>query len=167
MAARIRTLAVALALLGGVSMAAEAQTGPAQMGPRVLYNVDAEEFGIGAHFLKPLTDAFAIYPSFEFLFMEGGTWLNFNADVTYTFDDPDLEWLYVGAGLAITRVSDDDCDDVVPGFDCSTTDSGLNLIGGFQPAGRGRIKPFAEARLVLGGSESFQVAGGLKIPLGR
>lgn len=167
MASRVRGFAVALVLLVGASATAEAQMGPAQFGPRVLYNFDAEEFGIGAHFVKPLTEAFSIYPSVEYLFVTGGTWLNFNADVTYTFANPSLEWLYVGAGLAISRFSVDDCDDVLPGFDCSTTDTGLNLIGGFQPATGGRIKPFAEARLVLGGSESFQVVGGLKIPLGN
>jgi opacity protein-like surface antigen len=149
-------------------MAAEAQQGPMTFGPRVVYNFDAEEFGIGAHLTKPLTDAISLYPSFEYLFVSNSTWLTFNADLIYKVPGENLQWLYVGGGLGITRFSFEGCSEV-PGlsFDCSTTDVGLNLIGGFQPAGSGRIKPFAEARFTLGGSESFQVAAGLKIPLGN
>lgn len=158
MASRVRAFAVALVLLGGASVAAEAQSGPLEFGPRVTYNFDAEEFAIGAHFLKPLTEALSIYPSFDYYLVDGFTLLGINADITYKVPGENLDWLYVGAGLGLFRTS-------FEGF--SNTDTGLNLIGGFQPASSARIKPFAEARFQIGGSESFSVVGGLKIPLGN
>jgi hypothetical protein len=163
---RIRGALALVALLAGGSMAAEAQQGPAMFGPRVLYNFDAEAFGIGLHLTKPVTDAISIYPSFEYVFVDNYTWLTFNADLLYQMPSASLQWLSLGAGLGITRISFDD--DVCGGIiDCSSTDVGLNLIGHIQPAGSGRIKPFAEGRFTVGGSESFQVVGGLKIPLGN
>lgn len=158
MTSRFRAVAVALVLMGGVSAAAEAQSDALHFGPRLGYNFDAEEFSIGVHFLKPLTDAISIYPSVDYFLVDGGTLLGFNADLRYQVPADNLDWLYVGAGLGITRWS-------YEGF--SNTDTGVNLIGGFQPAGGSRIKPFAEARLSIGDGSSFAVFGGLHIPLGR
>lgn len=159
MTSRVRAVAVALVLLAGVSVTAEAQTGPLEFGPRVSYNFDAEEFAIGAHLVKPLTNAISFYPSFDYYLVgDGLTMLGFNADLTYQVPSESLQWLYLGAGLGIFRTS---------GGGASHTDTGLNLIGGFQPASAARIKPFAEARFQIGGSESLSVVGGLKIPLGN
>jgi hypothetical protein len=158
MTSRIRAVAVGLALLVGVSAAAEAQSGPMQFGPRVGYNFDAEEFSIGAHLIKPLTSAIAIYPSFDYFLVDAGTLFGINADLRYQMPAENLQWLYLGAGLGITRFS-------YEGF--SNTDTGLNLIGGFQPVGTSRIKPFAEARLGIGDGSSFAVFGGISIPLGN
>lgn len=158
MTSRVRAVAVALVLLVGGSVVAEAQAGPLEFGPRVTYNFDAEEFAIGAHLVKPLTSAISLYPSFDYYLVDGFTLLGINADLTYKVPSENLEWLYVGAGLGIFRTSSE-------GF--SNTDTGINLIGGFQPAGGARIKPFAEARFQIGGGESFSVVGGLKIPLGN
>lgn len=159
MTSRVRAVAVALVLLGGVSVAAEAQVGPMEFGPRVTYNFDMEEFAIGVHLVKPLTSAISFYPSFDYYMVgDGLTLWGFNADLTYQVPSESLQWLYLGAGLGIFRSS---------GGGFSNTDTGLNLIGGFQPAGGARIKPFAEARFQIGGGESFSVVGGLKIPLGN
>lgn len=159
MTSRLRAVAVAVVLMGGVSAAAEAQaTDAMHFGPRLGYNFDMEEFSIGVHFMKPLTEAFAIYPSVDYFLVDAGTLLGFNADLRYKVPSENLEWLYLGAGLGITRWSAEGV---------SSTDTGLNLIGGFQPAGGSRIKPFAEARLSIGDGSSFAVFGGIHIPLGR
>lgn len=158
MTSRVRALAVALVLLGGVSVAAEAQSSALHFGPRIGYNFDAEEFTLGVHFLKPLTNAIAFYPSVDYFLVDGVTLLGLNADLRYQVPAQNLEWLYLGAGLNLLYASADGESD---------TDAGLNLIGGFQPAGASRIKPFAEGRLRLGDGSSFAVFGGLQIPLGR
>jgi hypothetical protein len=159
MTSRIRAVAVGLALLVGVSEAAEAQAGPLQFGPRVGYNFDLEEFSIGAHFIKPLTSAIAFYPSFDYYMVDAGTLFGINADLRYQMPAANLQWLYLGAGLGITRSSGEG----IP----SNTNTGLNLIGGFQPTGSSRIKPFAEARLKIGDGSTFGVFGGISIPLGN
>lgn len=158
MTPRIRAIAVGLALLVGVSAAAEAQSGPMQFGPRIGYNFEAEEFTIGAHFIKPLTSAIAFYPSFDYFLIDEGTMFGINADLRYQMPAENLQWLYLGAGLGITRFSFEGS---------SNTDAGLNLIGGFQPVGSSRIKPFAEARLLIGDGSAFAVVGGISIPLGN
>lgn len=160
MALRIRAVTVGLALLAGISAAAEAQAGPWQFGPRVGYNFDAEEFSIGAHFIKPLTSAIAFYPSFDYYMVDEGTQFGINADLRYQMPAENLQWLYLGAGLGIFRSSGQE------GVE-SNTNTGLNLIGGFQPVGSSRIKPFAEARLKVGDGSTFGVFGGISIPLGR
>jgi hypothetical protein len=157
---RMRGALALVALLAGGSMAAEAQSGPTYFGPKLMYNFDSEDFGIGLHLTKPLTDAISLYPSFDYWFTdEGVTSFGVNIDFTYDVPAQSLQWLYLGAGLGIGRTSVD-----LPGGDVSNTDAGLNLIGGFQPAS-GRIKPFAEARLWIGDGSMFSVVGGLRIPL--
>lgn len=160
MTSRMRGALALVSLLVGGSVIAEAQSGPAHFGPKLMYNFDSKDFGIGLHLTKPLTDAISLYPSLDYWFTnEGVTTFGANIDFTYEVQSANLQWLYLGAGLGIVRTSIDD-----PDF--SDTSVGLNLIGGFQPAA-GRIKPFAEARLWVGDGSSFSVVGGLRIPLGN
>lgn len=164
MTSRMRGTLALVALLAGGPMVVEAQQGPMMFGPKVMYHFDSEDFGIGAFLTKPLTDAISIYPSFGYWFAgDGATSWELNADLIYKVPGENLDWLYVGAGLNYWNVSLDGCP---ASLDCSTSDVGLNLIGGFQPPTAGRIKPFAEARLTMGDDSGFSVAGGLKIPLG-
>ncbi len=158
MTSRVRAVAVALVLMCGVSAAAEAQSRALHFGPRIGYNFDVEEFSIGAHLIKPLTNAIAFYPSFDYYMVDPGTFIGFNADLRYQMPAENLQWLYLGAGLGITRASFGGA---------SNTNTGLNLIGGFQPGGNSRIKPFAEARLKVGDGSTFGVFGGISIPLGN
>ncbi|MCL4864714.1 MAG: hypothetical protein KJZ47_02395 [Gemmatimonadales bacterium] len=165
MKARTRGALALVALLAGGSMVAEAQQGPMTFGPKAMFHFDSEDFGIGAFLTKPLTDAISIYPSFGYWFAgEGVTSWELNADLIYKVPGESLEWLYVGAGLNYWKSSVDGCP---ANIDCSFSDVGLNLIGGFQPVSAGRIKPFAEARLYIGDGSGFSVAGGLRIPLGN
>lgn len=165
MTSRNRGALALVALLAGGSMAAEAQQGPMTFGPRVMYHFDGSDFGIGAGLTKPITDAISIAPSFGYWFVgEGVTSWELNADLLYTGLSGSLDWLYLGAGLNYSSFSVDGCPS---GFDCSGSDVGLNLIGGFQPSGGGRIKPYAEARLYVGDGSGLSVVGGLRIPLGN
>jgi len=158
MTARMRAGLALMGLLLGGSAVAEAQARTTYFGPRVLYNFDAESFGIGVGLTAPIQSGFSFYPSFDYYFLDLGTSFQINADVKYQFPNEDLQWLYVAAGVGISRFS-------YEGF--SSTDAGLNLVGGFQPAGAARIKPFVEAKLGIGDGSYFQVAGGINIPLGR
>ncbi len=165
MTSRMRGALALVSLLVGGSAIAEAQSGPMTFGPRVMYHFDSEDFGIGAMVTKPLTDAFTIAPSFGYWFAgEGVTSWELNADIHYKMPSESLSWLYLGAGLNYSNFSVDGCP---AGFDCSGSDVGLNLIGGFLPASGGRIQPYAEARLYVGDGSGLSVAGGLRIPLGN
>lgn len=165
MRGRTRGALALVAVLAGGAMTAEAQQGPMTFGPRAMFHFDGSDFGIGAFLTRPLTDAIEIHPSFGYWFVgEGVTMWDVNVDLMYKVPGENLNWLYVGAGLNYSNVSVDGCP---AGFDCSGSDVGINLIGGFQPQTAGRMKPFAEGRLYIGDGSGFSVAGGIRIPLGN
>lgn len=157
----IRGVAVAVIAAGalfGVAAGAEAQTSRSHLGPRVSYNFDAEEFGIGAQLGVPVGRRLEFYPSFDYYFVDPGNLWALNADLKYRISGTkSAEWLYVGAGLNFTGFSNGPVDD---------TDVGANLLAGVEPL-RGRVHPFAEGRLTLGDGSTFQISAGLNFTLGR
>lgn len=90
----------------------------------------------------------------------------FNANLRYSIavDNPNFA-PYVGAGLNIGRLTGSVQIDGVGNASESDTEVGLNALGGVQ-FGSGRIRPFAEARVQIGGGEQFVLAGGATIPVG-
>lgn len=62
---------------------------------------------------------------------------------------------YVGAGLNIAHASAS-----AGGFSSSSTDTGINLLGGLK-FGLGGMSAFSEARVSLGGSEQLALSFGL------
>jgi len=61
----------------------------------------------------------------------------------------------VGGGVNFSRIDVGSADD---------TNVGLNLLAGAESL-KGRIHPFAEARLIIGDGSRFQLAAGLNITL--
>ncbi|HWO89643.1 MAG TPA: hypothetical protein VNL98_10895 [Gemmatimonadales bacterium] len=59
---------------------------------------------------------------------------------------------YAGGGLNLALTT---------GGGAGNADVGLNLIGGAQFRAMGRMTPYAEVRLELGGGEQFVITGGL------
>lgn len=138
-----------------VATVAEAQQ-QLHLGPRLSYNFDAEEFGLGAQFSYPVARRIEFYPSFDYYFVDPGSLWALNADAKYRVPT-EGEWLYLGGGLSIARASFNGN---------SATDAGLNLFGGLETR-IGRIHPFAEGRLTLGDGSTFQISAGLNFTLGN
>jgi len=156
MKARYRIAVLTLALVPALGAAASAQTNKLHLGPQINYDFDFEDFGIGAQFSAPIARRLEFYPSFVWYFQDPGSLWNLNADLKYRVVGNQPHWLYVGGGLNITRFEAGTADD---------TDAGLNLMAGAESL-KGRIHPFAEARLVLGHGSRFQLAAGLNFTLG-
>lgn len=156
MKAGLRSAAVALALLTGVSVAAEAQTNRMHLGPQLNYDFDFEDFGIGAQFGLPIANRLEFYPSFVYFFQDPGSLWNLNADLKFRVMGNQPHWLYVGTGLNLARINVGTVED---------TDAALNLFAGAESL-KGRIHPFVEGRLVLGDGSRFQIAAGLNFTLG-
>ena len=153
---RMRTTVITLMLLGGLTAATPvaAQTGRAHLGPRLIYDFDVEEFGVGAQLSVPVARQLEFYPSFDYFFVNPGSLTQLNVDLKYRVP-ADFNWLYVGAGLNVSRRS----------FrDEGHTDTGLNLFGGYESL-RGRVHPFLELRIVAGDGSRVQLAGGLNFTL--
>ena len=148
--------AVAFALMFAVR-GADAQTHRSHLGPHVTYNFDFEEVGLGAQFSAPIASFLEFYPSFDAFLVDAGSLYAFNADLKLRVSGQDLQWLYLGGGLNITRFSLGDA---------HNTDTGLGLFAGFETLS-GRVHPYGELRLILGDGSSVQGAFGLNFTLGR
>lgn len=112
------------------------------VGPRINYNI-------------PGADGFGIAGSFDYFFPDGFDWWEVNANGTYAFDTESSLAPYAGAGLNYARQEVD-----FQGGSASNTETGLNLLGGFQFGGDGGISPFVEGRYSTIGTGQFVVTGG-------
>lgn len=155
MKARLRGAVVALAMLPALSAAASAQTDRFHIGPQIAYDFDIEDIGLGVQFGVPIARRLEFYPSFMVYLVDPGSFWNLNADLKYRIASSQPHWLYVGTGLNISRSS---------AGGASNTDAGLNLFAGAESL-KGRIHPFVEPRLILGGGSRFQIAAGLNFTL--
>ena len=156
---RLRFAAMFLAVggLAGLAGAATAQTINLHVGPRLSYNFDAEEFGVGAQLSVPVARRLEFYPSFDYYFVEPGSLTSLNVDLKYRVPAEGLRWLYVGGGINFTRVSFGEFEN---------TDTGANIIAGYESI-RGRVHPFAEFRLTAGDGSQAQISAGLNFTLGH
>ena len=157
MPSRLHIAALAAVLAAGTALAAEAQTSRAHLGPRISYQFDAEEVGLGAQLGLPIGRRLEFYPSFDVYFVDPGSLWALNADLKYRFGGQGMDWLYTGGGLNLTSAS-------VNGNDES--DAGLNLLLGVESL-RGWVHPFAEGRLTIGDETAFQLSGGVNFTLGQ
>lgn len=156
MAFRVSRLATALALASMLAGTAAAQTNRLHIGPRLSYQFDLEKIGLGAQFSVPVASHLEFYPSFDYFFVDDGSFWNLNADLKYRIASASIRWLYVGGGLNIARVSNGGSD----------TNAGLNLFAGAESL-KGRIHPFAEFRFTAGDGSTGQISAGLNFTFGR
>lgn len=151
-------LAVAIMALATATVtapSATAQTSRAHLGPRISYDFDFEEFGVGAQLGVPIARHLEFYPSFDYFFVDPGSLTQLNVDLKYRIAPESLRWLYVGTGLNVTRTSFGDR---------NHTDTGLNLFGGYESL-KGSVHPFVEIRIIAGDGSRAQVAGGVNFTL--
>ena len=160
---KIRNLFIAIALVVVGTSTAQAQ----RFGGHAIWADDAD-IGLGARMeldlpgklskQAPLSRAFFIGQFDYFLDpFDGvdGTYWELNPGLAIPLNATNFK-PYVGAGLNIAHMSIDGC--TVGG--CSSTDTGLNLLGGLKLNLSG-MDAFTEARLALGGGEQFSISFGL------
>lgn len=164
----LRTL-VGGAALAGVLAVATPTAANAQIGfvAQASYAVDGvEEIGIGGGVnfgIGSLTEKYGIKleTTFDYFLVEDPlSFWQINGNLLY--DLKSVPNLYLGTGLNYSKSSVDDsgtgaCSIV----DCSSSDIGLNILGGYK-LGSGKMAPFIQARFELGGGEQFVVTGGIR-----
>jgi hypothetical protein len=124
------------------------QSGPT-FGAHVGYNFDVENLLLGAQVSYPITPDIAIYPTFDYYFVDVGTLWALNFDLKYRPPTRYGAW-YVGGGLNYSHFSSGGS---------GSGDTNLNLLTGLEGR-RGRTRPYVEAKFILGGGSSFQLLGG-------
>lgn len=153
---RIVRIALVVALGSAFAGTARAQTSRLHVGPRLSYQFDVKEVGLGAQLGVPIARHLEFYPSFDYFFVSPGSLWQLNADLKYRFGGQGLDWLYTGAGLNFAHAS---------AGGGSNTDTGLNLFGGIESL-KGWVHPFGELRLTVGDGSTGMIAGGLNFTLG-
>ena len=144
----MRRILIALVLLlsaAGVSRAAAQRS---HYGVHGGYNVDSDNWLIGAQLHMPVGRWVEFYPSFDYYFVDPGSLVGFNADLK--FRSPRTP-LYFGGGLNILSGG-------------GNSDTGFDLFGGFETR-YGRTHPYVEGRGLFHNGSSFQVLFGLNVTL--
>lgn len=155
MSFRISRLVAVVVLSSAFAGGAQAQTGAMHLGPRVSYQFDLEEFGVGAQLSAPIARNLEFYPSFDYYFVDVGSFWNINADLKYRIATRDINWLYLGGGLNVARRS----------FNGNgNTNAGINGFVGAESRA-GRVHPFAEFRFTSNNGSTAQLSAGLNFTL--
>lgn len=154
MSIRASRLLFALVLATGTAGTAQAQQGSLHLGPRMSYQFDLEEFAIGAQLSVPVVRGIELYPSFDYYFVDPGSFWNINADLKYR-PSASASWLYLGGGVNIARATIGDA---------TSSDAGVNGFVGMESR-RGRVHPFAEFRYTNNDGSTAQISFGLNFTL--
>ena len=128
------------------------------------------DFGIGARgtFGLPTTIPLEIIGSVDYFFPESVpgasvTYWEANANIVYMFQIPASPIApYAGGGLNLAYGS---ADLGIPGVDASSTQVGLNILGGAK-FNLGPVTPFGEMRFELNGGEQFVISAGALFSVG-
>ena len=127
-----------------------ASTSGPSYGAHLGYNFDADALLLGAQLSYPITPDFALYPTFDYYFVNAGSLWALNFDVKYRPPTRYGAW-YVGGGLNYLHAS---------AGGASGSDTNLNLLTGLEGR-RGRTRPYVEGKFILGNGSAFQLVGGL------
>jgi len=128
-----------------------AGAGP-EIGGHLGYNFDVNNSVLGAQGTFPIGPQIDFYPSFDYYTVPNETDWGLNFDLKLR--PPALRFWYFGAGLNLLHTS-------AAG---GNTDRHFNVFGGLEQR-RGPLRPYAEAREILGTGSRFQLVGGLSLPL--
>jgi hypothetical protein len=126
----------------------------AVFGVRAGYFTKADGPMIGGEVLLRLAPRVYFNPNVEYVFIDGGTYLTFNADVHYDFPHRGNTYVWAGAGLGVVSV-----DPTGPAEE--TTDVGANFIAGIGFPRKGLI-PYFQAKLIAKDDTEFSLAVGLR-----
>lgn len=174
---RLSVLALGLFLVVGLCLPLQAQAQmdgetTVRIGPRI--GVPFGDLGDGSSVFfgaeaRVDTEALPVVPnaSFDYYLTDADNLTYFAVDLNalYEFEVEEPTFVpYAGGGLGITRVSFD-VDNSFGGFDASSTEIGINLVGGARfPLGS--VEPFAQLNATLGGdAQRLALAGGLLFSL--
>jgi hypothetical protein len=160
---RMRLLSV-VGVVGLAVVAARPVHAQVQFGPQLNWASNSIGVGVGGRVEASLAKAIpsvkglGVIGSFDFFFPGSGvTYFEINANGTYHFAIENVKISpYVGAGLVVAHTSV-----TVLGISGSTTNVGLNLLGGTNFPSMGKITPFAEIRIELRTGSAVVLTGGV------
>ena len=144
-------LAVAAAILSSLPAAAQADP---RFGVRLGYYTEVEDPFLGAELLFRIVPEIYFNPNVEVVLVDNGRYLTVNGDFHYDFLARRRTFAWLGAGLAVVNSDPEGPAD-------GNTDFGLNLLAGIG-ARRGRVIPYAQAKVILKSDTEFVIGVGLR-----
>ncbi len=150
---RVRGLLMAFTVLLALAPAlpAAAQT---RLGVRGGVYTDESDAFLGVELLTKIDRQLYFNPNVEYVFVDGGKFVTFNADVHYDFHTHSRAYAWLGGGLGVLYSNPDG-----PGG--SDTKVGANFIGGVGLKG-GDVIPYIQAKVVAASDSDFVLAFGLR-----
>ena len=143
--------ALAAAILLAAPAAAQADP---RFGVRFGYYTEAEAPFLGAEMLFRVVPEIYFNPNVEAVFVDNGHSFTINGDFHYDFLSGRRTFAWLGAGLAVLNTNPE-------GPAEGDTDVGLNLLAGIG-ARRGRVIPYAQAKVILKSETEFAIGVGLR-----
>jgi hypothetical protein len=143
--------ALAAAILLAAPAAAQADP---RFGVRFGYYTEAEAPFLGAEMLFRVVPEIYFNPNVEAVFVDNGHSFTINGDFHYDFLAGRRTFAWLGAGLAVLNTNPE-------GPAEGDTDVGLNLLAGIG-ARRGRVIPYAQAKVILKSETEFAIGVGLR-----
>ncbi len=151
---KVTTISGMMVLLLFFTVSAFSQS-PTKFGLRTGVYTDAEDMFLGGEVLTPLSPHLYLNPNVEYVFMDGGTYLTFNADFHYDFRTNSPVYLWSGAGLAVLYLNPQGPAD-------SNTDVGANILFGLGIKTAGRLVPYIQAKAILSDNNEVAIGVGLR-----
>lgn len=164
----MRRLLASLAVAGFAAMAAAPAAAQVRFGANLSWGDDTD-LGLGARLNFGLGDMAKNQPiegllTFDYFFPDSPpgvdlTYWSVSANGIYRFTTRGASVApYAGGGLLLARSSTDLGS---PGLSGSSTDLGLNLVGGLRFKTAGTLLPFVEARFEIADGSQFVLSGGV------
>ncbi len=152
-------VAGAFLMVGLAAKPAEAQV---QFGANVVWGDDAD-FGVGARVAFPLGKALkdkgiTALATFDYFFPDYGNLWEITGNGVYNIKSSGSVSPYVGAGVSFASASVDGCP---TNLDCSSSEVGLNVLGGIKLKAMGSVVPFVEARFGIRDGSQLAIAAGV------
>ena len=145
-------LAVAVAILSALPAVAQADP---RFGVRFGYYTEADAPFLGAEMLfRIIPPEIYFNPNVEAVLVDDGHYVTINADFHYDFLSGRRTFAWLGTGLAVLNTDPGESAD-------SDTDFGLNLLAGVGTR-RGRVIPYAQAKVILKSDTEFVIGVGLR-----
>ena len=159
----MRKLLVGLMVVGFMATGAKRAEAQFRFGANVSWGDDTD-FGLGARANFGFGEFSRRNPieglvTFDYFFPDGFDYWEVTGNAIYRFDiSNETVKPYAGAGVLISHASVD----LPSPFDASSTDAGLNLLGGLRfRLKNSTVLPFVEARLEVKDGSQFVLAGGV------
>jgi hypothetical protein len=125
-----------------------------KFGLRGGYYTKVEEPFVGAELLVPMAHRFYFNPNIEYVFVNSGSYLTYNADFHYDFGVSRNTFVWLGGGLGVVRVNPE-------GPDNSSTDAAANFLGGIGFRAGSAI-PYFQAKVIAKSGTEFALAFGVR-----